>query len=365
MNKNQKRVLVVDDEEDLTWSISKNLAKDKKKYDLICVNSGKDAMNVLQQVPVDLVISDIRMPEVTGLDLLMNIKEEFPATKVIIMTAYGSDDIQKEVFRRGSIAYIEKPFEIENLRDLILNNLEEKKGFVGQVSDFQLTDIIQMNCLGRLTTALQVEKGSESGSIYFDEGNITHAEVSGMDGEEAFYEILSWQGGEFSSKKGSKTKKETIFKGWQSLLLEGMKRADEQVPERKKELDDQKEVRVEQLEGLLYRIGSKKGVLAVSLFDKQGFSLASHIEDEEKMQMELAELIGIGTRAVELYENFSQEYEFGRFKFSTFEFESFNSHLYEIEKTDYFIIVLSNKNLNSGALRLVMKKTIPQLIPLL
>ena len=365
MNKNQKRVLVVDDEEDLTWSISKNLAKDKKKYDLICVNSGKDALNVLQQVPVDLVISDIRMPEISGLDLLLNIKDEFPTTKVIIMTAYGSDDIQKEVYRRGSIAYIEKPFEIENLRELILNNLEEKKGFVGQVSDFQLTDIIQMNCLGRLTTALQVKKGSEVGSIYFDEGNINHAEVSGMDGEEAFYEILSWQGGEFSSKKGTKTKKETIFKGWQSLLLEGMKRADEQVPERKLELDEEKEVRVEKLESLLEKIASKKGVIAVSLFDKKGFSLASSISDAKQMNMELTDLINIGTQSIELYEIFSNDFSFGEFKYSTFEFSDYNCHIYRNEKSDYFIIVFSGKNLNVGALSLVMKKTIPDISPLL
>lgn len=365
MNKNQKRVLVVDDEEDLTWSISKNLAKDKKKYDLICVNSGKDALNVLQQVPVDLVISDIRMPEISGLDLLISIKEEFPTTKVIIMTAYGSEDIQREVYRRGSIAYIEKPFEIEDLRDLILNNLEEKKGFVGQVSDFQLTDIIQMNCLGRLTTALQVKKGSEEGAIYFDEGNINHAEVSGMDGEEAFYEILSWQGGEFSSKKGARSKKETIFKGWQSLLLEGMKRADEDIPQRDRELGEEKEFRVSQLENLLQKVGSKKGVLAVSIFDKQGFSLASHMTESKKMKLELTEIINMGTKVIEIYEGFSEEFGFGKFKFSTFEFADYNCHIYGNKKTNYYIIVLSSKNLNFGAFRLTMKKIIPELLPLL
>jgi DNA-binding NtrC family response regulator len=48
------------------------------------------------------------MPEISGLDLLMRIRDEFPGTRVIIMTAYGSEHVQKEVFRRGSIAYLEK-----------------------------------------------------------------------------------------------------------------------------------------------------------------------------------------------------------------------------------------------------------------
>ena len=70
MQARRKRVLVVDDEEDLTWSISKHLSKDVEKYELICVNSGVKALEVLSQLPVDLVISDIRMPEISGLELL-------------------------------------------------------------------------------------------------------------------------------------------------------------------------------------------------------------------------------------------------------------------------------------------------------
>lgn len=365
MSKDLKRVLVVDDEEDLTWSISKNLAKDKNIYDLICVNSGKDALNVLNQVPVDLVVTDIRMPEVSGLDLLLSIKGEFPTTRVIIMTAYGSEDIQKEVYRRGSIAYIEKPFETNALRDLILTNLEEKKGFVGQVSDFQLSDIIQMNCLGRLTTALKIVKGSENGSIFFQEGNIIHAEVSGKEGEEAFFEILSWQGGEFSSRKGTQAKKETIFKGWQSLLLEGMKRADEEVPERKVNLEEEKKIRIEKIEKLIKTISEKKKINTVAVLDKQGFSLASYLNLDENSKLELADVLNIGSQLIELYDSFNEEFSFAGFKFSSMEFDQFNCHFLHVSDTDYYLIIISQKQVNEGALRLILKKVLPELKELL
>src|SRR6056300_792484 len=127
MKEEKKRVLVVDDEDDLTWSISKHLAKDKDKYDLICVNSGKKALEVLSQLPVKLVISDIRMPEISGLELLSRIRESYPATKVIIMTAYGSSEVHEEANARGCFKYIEKPFEITDLRQLILEAIEEKR----------------------------------------------------------------------------------------------------------------------------------------------------------------------------------------------------------------------------------------------
>ena len=96
-----KRVLIVDDEEDLTWSISKHLAKDKDKYELLAVNSAKEALKVLNKVPAELVISDIRMPEMSGLDLLLEIRQNYPSTKVIIMTAYGSHEVQQQANECG------------------------------------------------------------------------------------------------------------------------------------------------------------------------------------------------------------------------------------------------------------------------
>ena len=105
-------------------------------------------MEVLNQLPFDLVITDVRMPEVSGLDLLVEVKRQYPQTKVIIMTAYGTSDVQKEAADRGCFEYIEKPFEINELRQLILDALRKKKGFQGSVSDFQLSDIIQTKLFG-------------------------------------------------------------------------------------------------------------------------------------------------------------------------------------------------------------------------
>jgi DNA-binding NtrC family response regulator len=89
------------------------------------------------------------MPDINGLDLLVKIKKEYPETKVIIMTAYGSSDVQKEANRRGSLYYVEKPFEISDIRKIIIDLIGKKKGFQGKVFGLQLTDIIQMNCLSR------------------------------------------------------------------------------------------------------------------------------------------------------------------------------------------------------------------------
>lgn len=229
MLKDLKKVLIVDDEETLTWSMAKSLSKDKDKYEVIIANNGKEALTQLRDNKIDLVISDIRMPDINGLDLLVKIKKDYPDTKVIIMTAYGSSDVQKEANRRGSLYYVEKPFEISDIRKIIIDLIGKKKGFQGKVFGLQLTDIIQMNCLSRVTTALTFTKDSEKGVIYLNEGEIVHAECGEEQGTDAFYKIMSWQEGEFISNIGIVSPLQTIHQSWEHLLVEAMRKNDDGV----------------------------------------------------------------------------------------------------------------------------------------
>jgi CheY-like chemotaxis protein len=207
--------------------MARSLSRDKDKYEVIIANNGREALNLLKKNKIDLVISDIRMPDINGLDLLVKIKKEYPQTKVIIMTAYGSSDVQKEANRRGSLYYVEKPFEISDIRKIIIDLIGLKKGFRGKVLGLQLTDIIQMNCLGRLTTALIITRDGEKGIIYLNEGEIIHAECGEQKGADAFYRILSWQEGEFVSNIGATPPAQTIYQSWEHLLVEAMRRDDD------------------------------------------------------------------------------------------------------------------------------------------
>jgi hypothetical protein len=100
----------------------------------------------------------------------------------------------------------------------------KKKGFQGKVFGLQLTDIIQMNCLSRVTTALTFTKDSEKGVIYLNEGEIVHAECGEEQGTDAFYKIMSWQEGEFVSNIGIVSPLQTIHQSWEHLLVEAMRR---------------------------------------------------------------------------------------------------------------------------------------------
>lgn len=124
MENDRKRILIVDDEEDLTWSISKRLSKDKNSLEVICANSGLSALDTLSKRSIDLLVTDLRMPGVDGFQLLSEVKQKYPATQVIVMTAHGSLEVRQTLDDWGKAGYIEKPFEFSDLKNLIYLFLE-------------------------------------------------------------------------------------------------------------------------------------------------------------------------------------------------------------------------------------------------
>lgn len=356
-----KRVLIVDDEEDLTWSIEQHLKKDSRHYELYSVNSGQAALDLLSQVPIDLVVSDIRMPEISGLDLLIDIREKYPATKVIIMTAYGSSEIQNEASERGCFQYIEKPFEISELRRLIMAGVEDQKGFEGRVSDFQLSDLIQMNCLGRLTNALYIEKGMQRGMIFIEDGTITHSEVGNVQGEEAFYEIMSWEGGSFKVHRGEKSKKETILKGWQGLLIESLRLKDERRGKEPKDRVDALRKREEELTEVLRQYNKMKGILLIEVIDSASISLA-RVKNTEENDFKILPLVN---SLLELEGESLRSMGLNNLQSAVLEFEKSLLSFSRLPGREEILAVVATEDMNLGMIRMENKKIIKKLADIL
>lgn len=111
-----KRVLVVDDEPSILLSLSHLFSSDN----VIVITSSRieDAEEALEHYPFDLVIADIRLSGIDGiegLELLSYVKRIRPETKVILMTAYGSEVMKESALRRGAYHYYEKPVDMNNL----------------------------------------------------------------------------------------------------------------------------------------------------------------------------------------------------------------------------------------------------------
>lgn len=111
-----KKVLIVDDEPTILMTLAHLLGN--KDTTVITSSRMEEAEEALSRYTFDLVIADIRlsgMYGMEGLELLSYVKKLSPTTEVIIMTAYGSEEMKEEAYRRGALHYYEKPVDISHL----------------------------------------------------------------------------------------------------------------------------------------------------------------------------------------------------------------------------------------------------------
>jgi len=118
------RILIVDDEQSLRDMLS--LALSDEGWDVATAGDGEAAVAALQAEDVDVVLSDIRMPGMDGLELLRELTANAPDTDVIMMTAHASTDTAIEALRLGAYDYITKPFDLEELKITVRRALDQQ-----------------------------------------------------------------------------------------------------------------------------------------------------------------------------------------------------------------------------------------------
>ena len=117
MSDAKKQILVADDEPNLRRVLSAQLHRDG--YEVIAVEDGQAALDALEAHHVDVVITDLRMPRVDGMELLKRVTASNPDVPVIMITAHGTVDTAVEALKHGAFDYITKPFEQSELRNVV------------------------------------------------------------------------------------------------------------------------------------------------------------------------------------------------------------------------------------------------------
>ena len=220
------KILIVDDSKVILRMMEKYLSD--QGYSVVTADSAVKAARILQKNDFLLIITDISMPNVSGLDLLLWIKNNKPESRVVVMTAFSSEEMKKLVSKTGAINYIEKNGDLDNINRVILESFS--KGFTGNIKDISLFDFLNIIYLSKSSKTINVEDPNtdNTGTIIFKEGNITHAEIDGLEGEDAFYKIMGIDSGDFyDSELREKDSKVTIKTPFNFLLMNAAKIIDE------------------------------------------------------------------------------------------------------------------------------------------
>jgi two-component system response regulator PilR (NtrC family) len=118
------RILVVDDELSMREFLS--ILLEREGYEVAVAASAQEALRTMESAPFDLVLSDVNMPGLSGIQLLARIKEKSPETAVLMLTAFSAADQAVEAMKLGAYDYICKPFKNEEIKQLIRNALEKQ-----------------------------------------------------------------------------------------------------------------------------------------------------------------------------------------------------------------------------------------------
>ena len=116
-------LLIVDDDRSLRQFLDILFSKDG--YQVFTAETGKEALKLMEKQPVDVVLADIRMPEMDGLSLLKEIKGRWPQIPVIMITAFASMDTAVSAMREGAFDYVTKPFNLSELRETVARALKK------------------------------------------------------------------------------------------------------------------------------------------------------------------------------------------------------------------------------------------------
>jgi two-component system response regulator PilR (NtrC family) len=121
----KKRILVVDDEQSMRELLAIMLKKEG--FEVVTAESRAVAAAVLGQGPVGMVITDVKLPDGDGIEILRHVKAASPETVVIVMTAYGSTETAVAALKLGAHDYVQKPFDVDELKIVVRNALERQE----------------------------------------------------------------------------------------------------------------------------------------------------------------------------------------------------------------------------------------------
>lgn len=230
----QHKILLLDDDQDFL-----DLYKEMLANHLSCLpevrtaSSGSRALSLLESESFTLMIVDLNMPKMDGLQVLSIARRKYPQLKVVVLTGIRDDQFRTRAYAMGVDQYWIKPESdqemglfMESIESLLMR--EAQGGFRG-VQSKSLVDIIQLECLSQSSSVLKITNGVVEGKIWIQNGEVIDAEAAGITAEPAFQRILSWKTGSFEIFPADPLRARSIFTSYQGLLLNTAQAIDEAV----------------------------------------------------------------------------------------------------------------------------------------
>lgn len=185
-----KSVLIVDKDTAILHKFNHLFKVHGAFFNVLTAFNGRQAIEILKDMDIDLVITGLRMPEMDGFELVVYIKKEFPKIKTIMMTDKHSPVATAKLSGSPDADTSNDSADISELTERIFLDLTDKYG--GQVRGISLVSFLQMLELERISCVLNIKSKDRHGHIFMKDGELIAAKAVGLKGKEAAIEILCW-----------------------------------------------------------------------------------------------------------------------------------------------------------------------------
>lgn len=225
------KILILDDDADWLELCREIFTQLPSKPEIRTVTSSSRALGMLDSEPFRLLICDLKMPRMDGLQVLSVVRRRFPGLRTVVLSGLEDEEFRSRSYALGVDLFWLKS-DMQQDSKMFMDCLESllgrdaDGGFRG-IQSKGLMDIIQMEGLSRSSTVLRITRGPLVAKLWIQEGELFDAEVEGARGEAAFLRILSWKSGTFENLPPEPGRQRTITKPINALLLESAQTMDE------------------------------------------------------------------------------------------------------------------------------------------
>ena len=184
------KVLIAEDDSDQLVRMIRILRNYRDKFEVIPVSDGKQAIDVLKQEPVSLIVTDIKMPEMNGMILLAYVHTYHPSTPCFVVTAYGTSRLKSKL-PKDILRFFQKPFDVNDLAHAIMAVLERDRAG-GDVEGISIVSFLNMIEIEQTSCVFEIQpRNNPAGYLVFENGILYDAAFKNLMGEVAALKLIA------------------------------------------------------------------------------------------------------------------------------------------------------------------------------
>ncbi len=226
------KILLVDIDTATLATFSDLLKRQSDDIEILTASNVREVPNIISGVKVNMIVIDLKMPDNDDLEFLGYMSRDYPKIPVIVITAFGTPEIEGRIRLFGTCHYYQKPIDLVAISEKIFEELGVGVG--GQIHGIALSSFLQMSEMEKTTCRLKIKSEHDVGYLYLQKGELIAAETGLLQGNDAAYEIISWENSVIEIEKSGQKKKREIKMPLMNILMEGLRIKDEQKVEAEK-----------------------------------------------------------------------------------------------------------------------------------